>query len=149
MSTIYDTILWLRSLETAQRFPMVEFSADTDMPTQGWISLTSLEKPEVVIAQVTAEEMKASRDDFTGHLMAEKRINETLRRSDLRCVWLIRAEDQGPNGADMSFQDFLEAYQPPRLLYRDIFTPDGEAEEDASETRAEFEGNGGRVLVIP
>lgn len=53
MTTIYDTIVWLQSDTSAEQFPIVEFSADTDMATLGWVSLTSTDQPEIVVTQVT------------------------------------------------------------------------------------------------
>ena len=48
MRTIYDTILWLQSSEDEKPFPIVQFTANTDMATDGWVSLTSTEHPEAL-----------------------------------------------------------------------------------------------------
>jgi hypothetical protein len=83
MKTIYDTILWLESESTGKRFSTVLFSADTDMPTLGWVTLTSVETNEVFVTQLTAEEFRATaKRSRSGYLQAEKRINAALGRVD-------------------------------------------------------------------
>jgi hypothetical protein len=149
MPTIYDTILWLKSQSTGKRFPIVLFSADTDMPTEGWVCLTSTRDPEVVVTQLTAEEYEATGAAADAYAEVEQRVNREVARDDLRCSWIVRVEEVGPSGAGMSFQDFLKVYQPPKVWYRDIFDPTGEAEEDARLDRTDFEREGGRVTVIP
>lgn len=78
MNTIYDTILWLQSQATAKQFPIVEFSADTDMITNGWLSLTSINQPEIVVKRsLTGLQLLdqyalfiVPKKDFTRHLYA-------------------------------------------------------------------------------
>ncbi|UJH77172.1 hypothetical protein L0U95_21005 (plasmid) [Burkholderia cenocepacia] len=146
MTTIYDTIVWLQSDTSAELFPIVEFSADTDMATLGWVSLTSTDQPEIVVTQVTAEEFRAIAKGTDGYLAVEHRVNAALKRFDLKCSWLVRVDD-GPNVAGGSFQMFREAYRPPKLFFRDIFS-DALAQEASRTTRAEFERNGGKVIVL-
>ncbi|MBR8208676.1 MULTISPECIES: hypothetical protein [Burkholderia] len=147
MTTIYDTIVWLQSDTSAEQFPIVEFSADTDMATMGWVSLTSTDQPEIVVTQVTAEEFRAIADGTDGYLAVEHRVNAALERFDLKCSWLVRVDD-GSNVAGGSFQMFREAYRPPKLFFRDIFHSDSLAQEASRTTRAEFERNGGKVIVL-
>ena len=116
MTTIYDTIVWLQSDTSAEQFPIVEFSADTDMATLGWVSLTSTDQPEIVVTQVTAEEFRAIAKGTDGYLAVEHRVNAALKRLDLKCSWLVRVDD-GPNVAGGSFQMFREAYRPPKLFF--------------------------------
>ncbi|WP_107313130.1 hypothetical protein [Burkholderia metallica] len=148
MTTIYDTIVWLQSNASAEQFPIVEFSADTDMATMGWVSLTSTDRPEIVVTQVTAEEFRAIADGTDGYLAVEHRVNATLRRSDLKCSWLARVEEVGSSDAGRSFQMFREAYRPPKVLFRDILHSDSLAQEVSRTTRSEFEHNGGKVIVL-
>jgi hypothetical protein len=131
MPTIYDTILWLKSRSTGRRFPVVLFSADTDMPTEGWVCLSSTRHAEVVVTQLTAAEYEAGGSPAEAYAEVERRVNRALGRDDLKCSWVVRVEEMGPSGAGMSFQDFLKVYRPPKVWYRDIFDPAGEAEEDA------------------
>ncbi len=149
MNTVYDTILRLKSLATSRYFHTVLFSADTDMATSGWISLTSIEKPEIVVTTMTDEEYQGSADGGeTGYLMNERRMNSFLERSDLRCCWLVSIEEQTAKAPTVSFQEFLKTYQPPRLFYRDIFSLVGRATVDAELTRKQYEQEGGIFRVL-
>jgi hypothetical protein len=147
MNTIYDTILWLKSQTTGKRFPVVVFSADTDMVTEGWVALTSIERPEIVVTQMTAEEYQSGGEP-SGYLQVETRVNGVLGRSDLKCSWLVRVEETGPSGKGLSFQEFCRVSQPPRLFFRDVFNTDFLAEEDSRVSRTEFERGGGKVVVL-
>ncbi|KAG8152818.1 hypothetical protein [Burkholderia catarinensis] len=148
MTTIYDTILWLQSNTSAKQFPIVEFCADTDMATLGWVSLTSTDRPEIVVTQVTAEEFRAIANGPDGYLAVERRVNAALKRSDLKCSWLARVEEVTPTAKGLSFQEFRKAYQPPKLSFRDILHPDSLAREVSRTTRSEFERNGGKVVIL-
>jgi len=117
------TILQLHSEAAGQPFPSAMFSADTDMLTDGWISLTSVDESEIVITMVTPEEHQ-SPDRF---LMCERRLNDELKRSDLRAVWLVRAEATGD------------------LFYRDILAAKGEARLISKMSVADFERAGGKI----
>ncbi|WP_174929140.1 hypothetical protein [Burkholderia lata] len=148
MTTIYDTIVWLQSNTSAKQFPIVEFSADTDMATLGWVSLTSTARPEIVVTQVTAEEFRAIADGPDGYLAVEHRVNAALERSDLKCSWLARVEKVTPSVQGLSFQEFRNAYQPLELSFRDILHSDSLAREVSRTTRSEFERNGGKVIIL-
>lgn len=148
MSTIYDTILWLESQATKRRFPIVQFSGDTDMVTAGWVSLTSIERPEIIVTQLTAEECRLTGEGSERDLQVERRVNRTLNRSDLRCSWLARVEQVGPDGMGLSFQEFRKVYQPPKLSFRDILSEGALAEEVGRVTLAEFRLSGGSLVVL-
>ncbi|WP_325088251.1 hypothetical protein [Burkholderia contaminans] len=148
MPTIYDTIVWLQSNTSAEQFPIVEFSADTDMATMGWVSLTSTDRPEIVVTQVTAEEFRAIADGTDGYLVVERRVNAALKRSDLKCSWLARVEEVGSSDAGGAFQVFQEVYRAPKVPFRDILHSDSVAQEVSRTTRSEFERNGGKVIVL-
>ncbi|WP_175049374.1 hypothetical protein [Paraburkholderia sediminicola] len=148
MTTIYDTIVWLQSNTSAKQFPIVEFSADTDMATLGWVSLTSTDRPEIVVTQVTGEEFRAIADGTDGYMAVEHRVNAALKRSDFKCSWLARVEEVTPSGKGFSFQVFREGYRRPRMSFRDILHCDSLAQEVSRTTRSEFERNGGKVINL-
>jgi hypothetical protein len=151
MPTIYDTILWLQSRTTARRFPTVELSADVDFATNGWVSLTSINGPRIVVTQANAEEHAAvarSETGESGFLLVERRVNAALARSDLRCTWLVRVEDHRTIPKEESFRRFAEAYRAPTLLYRDIYSAESVAVEVSRTTRSAFESTGGTVIVL-
>lgn len=148
MTTIYDTIVWLQSNTSAKQFPIVEFSADTDMVSLGWVSLTSTDRPEIVVTQVTTEEFRAIADGPDGYLAVEHRVNAALKRSDLKCSWLARVEKVTPSVKGISFQEFRKAYQRPKLFFRDIFHRESLAQEVSRTTRSDFERNGGKVIIL-
>lgn len=148
MNTIYDTIVWLQSQATSHQFPIVQFSGDTDMVTAGWVSLTSIDKPEIVVTQTTAAEHHAIAQGHDGYLQVENRINVALGRTDLRCAWLVRVEETSPMIQGTTFQKFRKSYRPPKLLFRDILGIESLASEASRTTRSEFERGGGKVLVL-
>ena len=148
MSVVYHTILWLESQATKKRFPIVQFSGDTDMATMGWESLTSTERPEIVVTQRTADEYRLKADDQGQNQQIEHRINKALNRSDLRLSWLARVEEVGPSATGLSFQEFRKVYQPPKLFFRDIFSEGTLAEQVGLVTLSEFERSGGNLIVL-
>ncbi|MDB5987172.1 MAG: hypothetical protein JWR16_2225 [Nevskia sp.] len=148
MNNIYDTILWLKSESTGKQFPAVLFSADTDMVTAGWVALTSLEKQEIVVTELTPDEYRATANGSSGYLQVEKRINAALGRADLKCPWFVRAEGSGPSGKGLSFQEFRKIYRPPVIYYRDIFQSDAVAREVSRVSLSQFEQAGGKLVVV-
>jgi hypothetical protein len=148
VSSIYDTIVWLKSKATEKHFPVVLFSGDTDMVTDGWLSLTSSELPEIVVTQATADEYRAISKGDDAYLNVEDRVNAALRRIDLRCSWLVGVEKVAITGQGMSFEGFRKSYQPAKLIFKDIFVLDSLAYETSRTTRFEFESNGGKVVVL-
>ncbi|KVH35431.1 hypothetical protein [Burkholderia cepacia] len=149
MTAIYDTIVWLQSDTSAKQFPIVEFSADTDMATLGWVSLASTVRPEIVVTQVTADEFRAIAHGTDGYLAVENRVNAVLERFDLKCSWLAHVEEVTPSVNGASFQAFRNKCRRPKLFFRDILHTDSFAQEVGRTTRAEFERNGGKVIVLP
>lgn len=145
---IYDTIIWLRSLSTGKCFPSVQFTADTDMATCGWISLTSVERPEIIVTQLTGNEFRAAGSESPSYTEVEGRVNAILGRNDLRVPWLASAEPDERHAAPDSFPGFLKTHRPVRLLYRDIFDPDSVAEEVSTQSREQFEHDGGVVTRL-
>ncbi|WP_293266081.1 hypothetical protein [Oryzomicrobium sp.] len=133
---------------TAKQFPTVQFSGDTDMVTDGWLSLTSVNQLEIVITQATADEYRAIAQDNDGYLKVEHRINAALGRIDLRCSWLVSVEEVAKTAQGTSFQESQKSYQPPKLLFKDIFAQDSVATETSRTSRSEFECNGGKLVVL-
>lgn len=146
MKTIYDTILWLRGEASEKRFPIVQFFGDTDMVTEGWVSFTSTESPEIVVAQLTSEEYRATFESTEGYVLDEQRVNQTLGRSDLKCSWFVHVELSAvEKGA--SFSAFRRASRP-TLFFRDIFGASAVAQEVGRVSLAEFEQSGGKLSVL-
>jgi hypothetical protein len=148
MNTIYDTILWVQSQTTAKQFPIVQFSGDTDMVTDGWLSLTSVNQPEVVVTQATADEYRAIAKGNDGYLKVQHRVNAALGRTDLRCSWLVGIEEVAKTAQGTSFQEFRKSYKPPKLQFNDIFAQSSVATETSRTSRSEFERDGGKLVVL-
>ncbi len=149
-ATIYDSILWLKSEKTGKPFPVVQFSADTDMATTGWVSLTSPLHHDLVVTTLTADEFNKTLKDSSGYLLLEARVNTILNRKDLLCSWLAAVVE--PNYdvdlATLSFQEFRKIAKQPRLLYRDIYSADGLAAIETEVSRQDFERKGGKLLIL-
>lgn len=145
---IYDTVIWLRSQSSGKLFPAVQFAADTDTATDGWVCLTSVERPEIVVTKITASEHQATATSLLANVDVEGRVNAVLGRHDLRIVWLVSAESAELPAAGASFQEFRKTYRPPRLYYRDIFDSDSLAECVSMESREQFERGGGVFTVL-
>ena len=146
MRTICDTVLWLRGEASEKPFPIVQFSGDTDMLTEGWASFTSTEGSEIVVAQLTGEEYRATFESTEGYVLAERRVNQALGRGDLKRSWFVRvAQAVVQKGA--SFSAFRRASLP-TLLFRDIFGAEGVAKEIGRVSLAEFEQGGGKFSVL-
>lgn len=149
MGNICDTILWLKSISTGKQFPAVEFTADTDIATAGWVCLCSTERAEVVITQLTPDEQRGYAVGGSKYLALERRVNAALSRSDLKHPWLVQVEQPVSSiAAGRSFPEFRKTYQKPGLLFRDIYADGGVAEEVSRISRSEFEAQGGHVLVL-
>jgi hypothetical protein len=121
------TITKLRSKAKGRYFSSVIFSGDTDMETDGWVALTSIDRPEVVITEVSQDEHQAA----DGLLRCEQRVNSALARSDLRVVWFKRAGNRSET--------------PRRLFYRDIFDSEGDAELLSEISIEDFERSGWKI----
>ncbi len=123
---------------------MALLSADTDMATDGWAALTSVLLNEIVIAELNADEFGALLQSKTGksaYLKFEQRVNNQLRRSDLKHVWIEGIEKKVT--ASRLFPD-----PPPTIQYRDILVQGSSANEVSRTTADKFEAAGGRVIVI-
>jgi hypothetical protein len=116
-------VQWVRSAASNREFPVLVFSADVDFVTEGMVSLTSVERNEVIATR--AENDEWSRWDPRA---IESRVNRELSRQDLRHVDLRRAEAG-------------------RCVYSDLFSADGEAYATRRQTLHEFRDAGGVVTL--
>lgn len=150
MTKIYDSILWMKSEKTGKKFPAVQFAADTDMATAGWVSLTSRVNHDLVVTTMTDDEFNQTAADASGYQIVEARVNQALKRTDLVCTWLAHVVEPSYDVdiATLSFQDYRKIAKPPRLLYRDIYSDDGYATVETEVSRQEFERKGGTFLVV-
>jgi hypothetical protein len=144
MNAPFETIMWLKSHATGKQFPVVEFSADTDMVTAGWVSLTSVLGPALVVTRFLPHEYGADSSGL-GFLEVERRVNDELGRADLKCAWLLKVEERISTPKGLSFQEFRLLYRSPKLFFRDIFSQEGIAEESSRVPRAQFERDGGTI----
>jgi hypothetical protein len=134
-------IFWLRSQHTGRRFPTAVFSADTDMATMGWQSLSSTNLPEVVITRCSVEEQSNAS-------LVELRVNGALGRNDFRVVRLLRSVDNNEALKGLPFQEFRSEYRPPSLYYKDILAGEGEAVCEERVSTKDFISEGGRILTL-
>ena len=147
---MHDLILWMKSEKTGKKFPTVQFSADTDVATAGWVSLTSRVNHDLVVTTMTDYELNQTTKDASGYQIVEARVNRALKRTDLVCTWLAQVVEPSYDVdiATLSFQDYRKIAKPPRLLYRDIYSDDGYATVETEVSRREFERKGGTFLVV-
>lgn len=150
MAAVYDSILWLKSQTTGKQFPVVQFSADTDVATAGWVSLTSPINHDLVVTTMTDDEFNKSIDDSSGYLLLEARVNKAFDRTDLVCCWLVEVVEPSYDIdiATLSFQEFRKVAKQPQLLYRDIYGDGGLAIIETKVSRRDFERKGGTFLVL-
>jgi hypothetical protein len=134
-------IYWLRSQQTGRRFPKVIMSADTDMATIGWTSLSSTDLPEVVITRCSVEE-------HSNAPRLESRVNSALGRKDFRVVALLRSVDNNKALNGLSFQEFRQKFRPMTLYYTDILAGEGEAICEERVSDEEFISAGGKILTL-
>lgn len=138
---VEGTVSVLRCEAEEHLTPHFTFSGDTDMATAGLASLSSVVSDEIVIAELRSNEL----DDASGGIF-QYRINQLLRRDDLRFLRLRRLEPAaGPAGT--SFQDFQQAYAPARLVF---FCPlcDSDAVAARTETPADYTQRGGTLTLM-
>ena len=116
-------VQWVRSATSNREFPVLVFSADVDFVTEGMVSLTSVERNEVIATR--AENDEWSEGDPRA---IESRVNRELSRQDLRHVDFLRAEED-------------------RFVYSDLFSAGGEACGTRRQTLREFREAGGVVTL--
>lgn len=126
------------------------FSGDNDTVTMGWVSLTSVLNQDIVITQMTADEVTSSSPETGSYLEVEQRVNKTLKRTDLLCPWLAKVVEP-TNDIDIQtlpFQEFRKINTKPKLFYRDIFSPKTFATIAEEISYEDFERQGGNVVVL-
>jgi hypothetical protein len=132
---------WLS--DGVREFPNFVFSADTDMATNGFLSLTSTSENQIFLASVNNQEYSGGE---IGVAAAVERISSMLGRSDLATVSIARIEEsssKAPIGAD--FQEFLKTYKNPVVIYKSIFKEGLEAKVLRRQEPSEFISEGGRI----
>lgn len=140
------TVVKLHCGSCGSTFPHFIFSGDKDTDTDGFCSASSCEKNEVVIAELTSNEL----NDFgsTGASDFQQRLSKLLGRHDLRVVRLLRVEREQTPQAGLSFRDFAKSYKPPILIFSCACCADGESKSNEELTVDDFRLAGGVVSAI-
>lgn len=122
--------------------PYLTFIGDTDMVTNGLVSLSSIRRNEIVVAEGQGSELR----DREGAAILG-RISAQLGRNDLRVVRLLRSEDMDAK-AGLSFQAFRGKYRPPSPIFSCPHCLTGEAEVEKRLSLAEYGQEGGELTVL-
>ena len=127
-------VIWLT--DGMVEFPHFVFSADTDMPLGGLLSLTALNRRELVLAEAAPGEAPDA---------AVARVSQKLERKDLRLIHLLRREEPQTVVGE-SFQAFRARLQehPSRLFYSNL-DGNGESRVLREEAAESFVANGGVI----
>ena len=122
------------------------FSGENDTETSALCSATRCNTSEVTIAEATPDEWNAF--DNGGFEAFEKRLTENLNIPDLKVLRLLRMEQPNNSMERKSFQDFLQKYKLPSLVYICPCCENGEAHVVEAFTVNEFQSRGGGVIAI-
>ena len=106
-------VLTLRCGDCAWDFPHAVFSGDTDMATNGLISLTSAERKELVFGEMTNEEFKLG--EVEGANAACIRISTAPVRTDLRTIRIVGWEKERISRCPSGRSDVESRQQLPML----------------------------------
>ena len=128
-----DHVVWCQPTDGGAPFPVYVFGGDTDMATDGWVALTSMDRPEIVRTTLTDEEYRAY--DSGGDACA-RRINTLLDREDLYYAEFLRYERGAAPGGD-------------HAVYRRPGDPDTEGAATRRVTVRDSVREGGTVLDLP
>ncbi|MBN9547083.1 MAG: hypothetical protein J0I19_16580 [Alphaproteobacteria bacterium] len=123
--------------------PYLTLSGDTDMVTNGLVSLSSIERNEIVVADTHGNELR----DKDGAATLG-RVSGQLNRSDLRIVRLLRAESLDVK-AGPGFQAFVENHRPPSMIFSCPHCLTGEAKVEKRLSLAEYRREGGKLTILP
>ncbi len=123
--------------------PHAIFSGDTDIATNGLISLTSIARNELVVGELTADEWKLG--EVERESVACGRISSALARTDLRAIRVIRWEQEGKTVAGILFALFRKTYKPPVGVYS-CPKCGGEARSIAQQGWSRFMTSGGHII---
>jgi len=134
-------VLTLKCRRCGAKFPHAVFSGDTDMATDGLVSLTSVERNELVFGELTADEWKL--EDAKRVSAACQRISGALARTDLRSVMVVRWQ-KSQSIAGLSFAAFRKTYKPPVGVYSCPHCG-GEAKSIQQQSWSEFMTSGGHI----
>ena len=115
----------VRCASCTEHFPVFTFSADTDMVTYGYISLTNLETKDIgVVSAASGENYQA---------LVSRASVEFGPKFCFSAPLIKPAKGK----AGVSFQEFLKSYEPPVISYSCIFCS-GVASAVGIETVLEF-----------
>jgi hypothetical protein len=142
---VTGTVLELICSVCKKTFPHFRYSGDTDMLTLGLASVTSCEKNEVVLAELTADEFRLAAN---GEQPFEQRLQNQLNRNDLRVVRLISVQDKPTPLHGERFQDFQKRYSPATLVYSCACCAEGISRVEREATVEEFEQSGGKISAL-
>lgn len=111
------------------------------MVTIGIVSLSSIAADEIVVAELTANELATNATQAF-----ENRINSLLHRDDLRAVQ-VRRQEPAAIPAGLPFQDFQKAYKPPALVFACPHC-DADAVVVRTDGPTNYRRNGGKITVV-
>lgn len=134
-------VVWLS--DGIREFPHFVFSGDTDMSTDGLISLTARNCSELFLVRLLPIEARAG--EFGG-VMAAKRVMAQLRRTDLVPVSVLSVQP-APSLAGAPFSEFRRSYRAPTVKYSSL-TGAGESVFVREESADAFVAGGGSVHVL-
>lgn len=123
-------IAWLMS-ENGKQFPAFIMNTDADKLAQGLESLASMNKKEIILADLSSKEYKLGCGGEDGlkqrYVLCEQRVNKDLNRKDLRRIRWIGKEGN-------------------KEFYTDIYERKGKAYIIRVEKCDEFIRSGGKIL---
>lgn len=140
------TVIWLRSTKGVVNkcFPYLESATEADQE-EDWASpLTSIERPEIVLATILPEEVQRGlwmRPEQPGSIQFQTRVNREFGRSDLRATWQfisMKYSRLAPHARAVS-----EFPKVPERGYMDVFSPGRHAPIVRRESLKQFQEQGG------
>lgn len=123
---VEDSIFWYYSPKAQRTYPVYVFGGDTDMATEGKLSLTSLVCEEVVVTMAAVGEWPDNWERI------DERVNRSLGRDDFRSQRLRPARDGRPGWCEPV----------------DIHDSAGTARFRREQRVADFLRRGGRVIEV-
>ena len=141
-------VAWARCDHCGREFPVFLPTGESDSGTQGIVGLTSREKKELYITELSVAEARMASEDIQRCAKeCEHRTAAHLARTDLRMPLLLEEKQANQQKAarTLAFQAFLKIYKPPVVSYLCIFCEQGKATVERSETVESFIEDGGAV----
>ena len=129
------------------KFPHVTLAGESDLDTAGIYSVTSVDKNEIVVAELNIEEW--TNFSTNGLKLFEKRMNLLFKRSDLRTIYIKKIiDDLIPESKDKRFSSFLNTYTPPSVIFSCIKCDSGNGKIINEITLYEFIEDHGKILTF-